>query len=89
MTAAPASPLTNNGFGVSYKIIKDSCILRKRLQFSRFQVLAKEILDEWSTKYIKNSEENVIAKLYLRLVMMKISPIIRYKYHIYPESSLF
>lgn len=60
--AAPASPSTNNALEAFNKVIKDTHTLRERLQLSRFLILAKEMVNEWSTKYINNPEENFIAK---------------------------
>lgn len=45
------SPSTNNALETFNKVIKDSNILRERLQLSRFLFLAKEMVNEWSIKY--------------------------------------
>lgn len=61
--APPASPSTNNALEAFNKVVRDTNTLRERLQLSRFLVLTKEMVNEWSnTKYIKNPEENFIAK---------------------------
>lgn len=61
--AAPSSPSTNNALEAFNKVIKDSNTLRERLQLSRFLVLAKEMVNEWSLKYTQNPSENYFAKL--------------------------
>lgn len=62
LSAVPTSPSTNNSLETFNKIIKDTNTLRERLQLSKFLVVAKEMVNEWSTKYIMNPEENFIAK---------------------------
>ncbi|KAJ8708601.1 hypothetical protein PYW08_009983 [Mythimna loreyi] len=61
--AAPMSPSTNNALEAFNEVIKDSHTLRERLQLSRFLVLAKEMVNEWSLKYMRNPSENYFAKL--------------------------
>ena len=60
--AAAMSPSTNNALEAFTKAVKDSNTLRERLQLSRFLVVAKEMVNAWSVKYIKQPDEHFIAK---------------------------
>ncbi|KAG5899638.1 hypothetical protein JTB14_036011 [Gonioctena quinquepunctata] len=44
------------------KAMKDSNTLRERFPLSRFLVVAKEMVNQWSTNYTTNPEENYVAK---------------------------
>ncbi|KAL0902493.1 hypothetical protein ABMA27_000347 [Loxostege sticticalis] len=59
--AAPNSPSTNNALESFNRVIKDSNTLRERFPLSRFLVVAKEMVNQWSNKYITNPDDNYIA----------------------------
>lgn len=61
--AAPNSPSTNNALESFNRVIKDSNTLRERFPLSRFLVVAKEMVNQWSNKYITNPEDNYIANV--------------------------
>lgn len=52
--AIPNSPSTNKALESFNKVIKDSDTVRKHLPLSRFLVVVKAIVNQWSTKYTTN-----------------------------------
>ena len=61
--AAPNSPSTNNALESFKKVIKDSNTLRERFLLAQFLVVASDMINEWSEKYLTNPEDNVCATL--------------------------
>lgn len=61
MGAAPESLSTSNALEY-FNSDKDSNTVRERFPLSRFLVVAKEMVNQRSTKYTTNPEENYVRK---------------------------